>query len=56
VHLDLESDESGKSANFVRGGSYSGMAHYGVTVLEIVPEPATLLLVGLGGLVLRMRN
>ena len=31
------------------GGSYSGHDHFGVTVLEIVPEPATLTLLGIGG-------
>jgi len=34
------------------GGSYSGLDHYGVTVLEIIPEPATLVLLGAGGLLI----
>lgn len=31
------------------GGSYSGLEHVGVTVLEVVPEPATLMLLAVGG-------
>ena len=41
----------------VWGDSYSGMAHYSVTALELViPEPATLALLCLGGLALRKRR
>lgn len=38
------------------GGSYSGLEHYGVTVLTLVPEPATIALLCLGGLMLRRRK
>ena len=42
------------------GGSYSGMTHYGVAVLELtggVPEPATMLLLAIGAVaVLRRRR
>jgi len=38
------------------GGSYSGLPHYGVTVLEIVPEPATLALLGMGVVVMVVRR
>ncbi|MBC8372854.1 MAG: PEP-CTERM sorting domain-containing protein [Phycisphaerae bacterium] len=37
------------------GGSYSGMAHQAVTVLEI-PEPATVSLLALGIMVLVRRR
>lgn len=40
----------------VWGDSYDSRDHFGVTVLEIVPEPATLLLFGLGSLVLRRKR
>jgi hypothetical protein len=40
----------------VWGGSYNSMAQYGVTVLQIVPEPVTIVLLGLGGLMLRRRK
>jgi hypothetical protein len=35
------------------GGSYAGLEHYGVTVLELapVPEPTTILLFGLGSII-----
>lgn len=36
----------------VWGGAYCGMDHLGITALEIVPEPATLLLLGMGSLAL----
>ncbi len=29
------------------GGSYSGLAHYGVTALEIIPEPSSTAMIGL---------
>jgi len=39
------------------GGAYDGLYHYSVTVLEPVPEPATIALLGLGALaVLRKRK
>jgi len=38
------------------GGSYSGLDHFGVTVLEIVPEPATLVLLGIGGVLMFLRR
>ncbi len=34
------------------GGSYDGLVHYGVTVLTPIPEPATIVMFGLGGLAL----
>lgn len=42
----------------VWGGSYSGLAHYGITAMELViPEPAAMSLLALGGLALtRKRN
>jgi len=38
------------------GGSYSGHDHFGVTVLEIVPEPATLAFLGIGGVLMFLRR
>ena len=38
------------------GGSYGGLEHYGVTVLTIVPEPATICLLGIGVLSLIRRK
>jgi len=38
------------------GGSYSGMEHQAVTVIHIIPEPATICLFGLVGLFVRKRK
>ena len=38
------------------GGSYSGMQQFGVTVLTVIPEPATIVLLSLGGLLLRRKK
>ena len=38
------------------GGTYSGLDHYGVTVLTPIPEPATVALLGLGSLFLIRRK
>ena len=38
------------------GGSYNSMAQYGVTVIQIIPEPVTIVLLGLGGLLIRRRK
>jgi hypothetical protein len=38
------------------GGSYEGLEHYGVTVLTLAPEPATICLFSLAGLILRWRK
>jgi hypothetical protein len=43
-------------ASMTWGGSYSGMDLYAVTVIHLVPEPATMSLVGLGILVLLIRR
>ncbi|MBN1787481.1 MAG: PEP-CTERM sorting domain-containing protein [Sedimentisphaerales bacterium] len=38
------------------GGTYSGREHYGVTVLTVVPEPATIAMLSLGALSLIRRK
>jgi hypothetical protein len=38
------------------GGSYGSMAHLGVTVVQIIPEPMTMVLLTLGSLMLRRRK
>jgi hypothetical protein len=38
------------------GGSYNSMAQSGVTVIQIIPEPITIILLGFGSLLLRHRK
>ncbi|PKL43543.1 MAG: hypothetical protein CVV39_08520 [Planctomycetes bacterium HGW-Planctomycetes-1] len=38
------------------GGSYGSMAHLGVTVVQIIPEPMTMVLLTLGSLMIRRRE
>jgi hypothetical protein len=43
-------------ATMTWGGSYSGMAHKAVTVINVVPEPATMSLLVLGGIGVLIRK
>lgn len=40
----------------VWGGSYSSMAHCGVTVVQVIPEPITMVLLAFGSMLLRRRK
>jgi hypothetical protein len=44
-----DSNDSSTSLSMTWGGSYDGMSQWGVTVVELVPEPSTTVLLFIGG-------